>query len=172
MKKRILAFLMAATVFVLLCSCRVYSEATVYAESEMYGCGDKIVLYDKESEKELGSVTIVKMTVLAEPGYAYEYQYDAQREEEIKVEKKYDAIVQIEYTYEFIDSSVEVTRGNFSVSSSAGGDCDKSPSTPTEPNETDNPYIVVAVENKGEYIDLEYRYRSDQLSCATIRLYF
>ncbi|MBQ8267421.1 MAG: hypothetical protein IJZ21_03450 [Clostridia bacterium] len=130
-------------------------------------------MLDIESKQVLGSVTITEVAILKdEPFEISEIADYDDNNEPIYETETYEAIVQINYTYETIDSSKKITTNNFSVNDAMGDSAEFSPDTEyTEISTSDNKFVV-AVKEKGEFINIGFAFHTNQEEIADIKAYY
>ena len=165
------------TVLVLLCLllCSCVKPATTYTnqpETYEYSIGEQVQIFDKESKAELGNITVTGVYVLKDEAFTLqEYDYD-ENGNQIYKQVEYDAVIQIDYTYAVIDSSQKISGNNFTVKDCEGNSARHNPDTIYKQVETNNETIIVAVKEKGEFINIDFSFHKNQESIAKIKAYY
>ncbi len=163
-------FVMAVILSFAGCAPTTYTEK---GEDYVYSVGETINILDKESKQVLGSVTISDAVVIKdEPFIIEEFAKYDENSNPIYEKVSYEAVVQINYKYTIADSTKTITTSNFSVFDKVGNSAEFSPKTNYEKIPTKDNSFVVAVKEKGEFVDLSFRYHISQTAIAKIKAYY
>jgi len=172
MKK--LTFTLIAIVFisVILSSCMTQKTThTKMGDNHIYSKYEKVSVYDNESGSELGYIQVNDVYILVdEPFEMYEYvtvTNDDGESNTVKEWTEYEVLVQVNYEEFHIDSSV---KSKFFIEDCFGKAGQSDITIDYEIIQTDDKLAVVALKNKGDYINFEYYYqRSNYEPTAKIR---
>ncbi len=149
---------------------------TTYAEQGkdyVYGVGETINILDKESNQILSSVVITNVIIIKDEPFTIDelVKYD-ESNNPIYEKFSYEAVVQINYKYTVADSTKTISSSNFSVFDQDGNSAEFSPKTNYEKISTKDNSFVVAVKEKGEFVDLSFSYHISQTAVAQIKAYY
>ena len=114
--------------------------------SYVYGIGEKIEIFDNDSEKKLGEVTVTDVFVLSDESFRLEVSEGDS--------VLFGGLVQICYTADVIDSSNPVDEHSFVVRDCEGNDAEIDPDVEYEMKETSDKAFVCAVEELGEGVKI------------------
>ncbi len=150
------------------------TEPTTYTDypqdGHTYSVGEQINIYDKESSAFLGCVTVTGITVVRDEPFALEkvVDYDENNQETYEY-VHYEAVVQIDYNYQVLDSTNIISPSHFLITDCEGNPVERSPQTDYEPIKTSNFSMFVGVKEKGEYLNIKLRFHSTQEPIAEIK---
>lgn len=147
MKKKV-GLIFCLLLFLLTTGC---SEPTAHAEKENYTVGEEIILYDDTSNAYLGRVKILDVSVIKDGPFVIHG-------------KEYAAIVRMTYTTQMADSQKQINAENFVIYDAKGHAVQEEPQDYRHENNT----MVFAVQEKGEYVVIHFRFSSHQETIVTI----
>lgn len=172
MKKMTIALISIIFISVILSSCMTQKTThTKMGDNHVYSKYEKVSVYDNESGAELGYVQVNDVYILVdEPFKMYEYTTvtnDNGETETVKEWTDYEVLVQVNYEEFHIDSSV---KSKLYIEDCFGKAGQSDITIDYEIIQTDDKLAVVALKNKGDYINFEYYYqRSNYEPTAKIR---
>lgn len=129
----------------------------------IYSLNEEIIIRDIESKGELGTLKITNAVFLKEEPFELpELEEYSEDWTPIYKNVRYEALVQINYIGTAIDSRNKITSDNFSITDSAGESVKFDPVMEYELIETEESTIVVALKNKGDYINIDFSFHNSQ----------
>ena len=152
------------------CASTTYTEQ---GKDYVYSIGETINILDKESKQLLSSVTITDAIVIKDELFFVEelVKYDDDNNP-IYEKTSYEAVVQINYKYSTIDSTKRISAINFSAVDSEGNRAEFFPKTNYKTSYTNDNSFVIALKEKGEFVNLSFQYHTNQTAIAQIKAYY
>lgn len=152
------------------CAPTTYTEQ---GKDYVYSVGETINILDKESKQILSSVTITDAIVIKDELFFVEelVKYD-DNNNPIYEKTSYEAVVQINYKYSIIDSTKRISAINFSAVDSEGNRAEFFPKTNYKTSYTNDNSFVIALKEKGEFVNLSFQYHTNQTAIAQIKAYY
>lgn len=144
-------------------SCRATTTMTDHPADYIYALNEEIKIRDIESGGELGTLIITDAILLKEEPFEIP-MFDGYREDGTAIyqNENYEALVQVNYIGTSIDSRNKITNDNFTVKDSLGEPVEYNPALEYTLIETEQSTMVIALKNKGEFIDIHFSFHNSQ----------
>ena len=165
--KKAFVFLLAIVLMAISTACST-TTITDKPGNYLYEVNEEISIIDIDSREKLGTVKITGIEILRDSPFEIHGADGTDENGDTKYKNvTYQQIIQIYYSYSMIDSSKSISSGNFITFDSTNTYANYIDSLESRPDYKEKPKEgsqshVVAVKNKGNYIDIEFKYRLAQ----------
>jgi len=165
MKKKITTILLLL-LFLFMVACDTENTPTVHAEKDAYTIGEEIVIRDDVSDEILGRVMITELLVIEEGPVYIDRKGNVRKNEWQGIDAvKCDAVIQMNYLAETLDSKSSISGDHFEIYEADG--------TLVRRNLNhrqvgDEKCVVFAVKKKEGGVTVDFRFHPDQEVITTI----
>ena len=185
--KKILGILMPIIIVMcVLTGCM--QDSTTTSKKSNYQLGEKIKIYDNETEAYLGEVTVTNVRIISsEPYKSKDYLMPLENLDEVDKGQygdrllidgdsvylltEYNYILQIDYTATSIDSAKKISKSNFDIKDFKDRSVDRSIDVEYESLPSSGSSFAIGIFEKGD-IELGFSYHSNQKNMCTISCEF